>query len=348
MGWTPRPRHVAALTFALVVALAALPGLASADARAGGTVVIEEGETVNGLQAAAGTVIVHGTVEGDLEAAAGTVLVDGTVTGNVDAVAGSVRIDGRVGGDVSATGGSVIVDRNAAVGGSVDAAAGNVVLGGVIDGDVRVAGGSVVLMPSAAIRGDVEYAVGEDGMFDNRGAVIEGSITRNEGVSPDVVRWTGPPGSALAAFGFIANLILGALLLVVAPDFSAAVAERIARGPVRVGAVGLLALIAVPIALFLLVITIVGIPLALAGLGLFAILLWIASVYGRFAVGLWLIGIVGFDDRWIGLVVGLLAIGLLGRAPWVGGLISAVVLVLGLGALAALAAAIVRDRRVPG
>lgn len=343
----PGPRRrVAVLSLALLLTLAAFPGLAAAEARAGGTVIVGVDETVDGLQVAAGTVIVHGTVEGDLRAAAGTVLVDGTVTGDVEAVAGNVRIDGRVGGDVSAAGGNVLVDRNAVVGGSVDASAGNVIVGGVVAGDVRAAAGSVILAPSASIRGDVSYAVGESGRFANRGAAVDGTITRNEGLAPDVFRLPEPPASALAVFGFVVNLLLGAFLLVVLPGLSAGVAERAVDRPVRMAAIGLLALVAAPIVLFLLAITIVGLPFALAGIVLLGVVLWVGSVYGRLAVGVWVTGLAGIEDRWIALVAGLLVIGVLGRLPWVGWVFAGVALVLGLGALAAVAAG--RARRRPG
>lgn len=342
----PRRRPVAVLAVAFVVALAVLPGLAAADARAGGTVIVAEGETVDGgLQATGGTVIVHGTVDGGLQVAGGSVLIDGTVNGPVEVVAGNVRIDGRIRGDVSATGGNVLVDRNAVVEGDLDAAAGNVVVGGVVGGDARLSAGSVILMPSASVRGDVEYAVGDDGRFDDRGAAVSGTVTRVEDVSPDVVQFRGPPASILAAFGFVVNLLLGGLLLLVAPEFSAGVASRVTTKPVRMGAIGLLTLIAVPIALFVLAITIIGLPFALAAAVLFGLTLWVASVYGRFAIGTWLVGFAGVDDRWIALVVGLVVIGVLSRVPWIGWLFAGVAVLLGLGAIAAIAAGRIRDRR---
>ncbi|WP_458209401.1 hypothetical protein [Haladaptatus sp. NG-SE-30] len=50
----------------LLLVFATIPGIAAAESRAGGTIVVEEGETVKGLEAFGGTVIVRGTVDGDL------------------------------------------------------------------------------------------------------------------------------------------------------------------------------------------------------------------------------------------------------------------------------------------
>ncbi len=59
-----------------------------------------------------------------------------------------------------------------------------------------------------------------------------------------------------------------------------------------------------PIALIALAITVIGIPLSVIGSFLFALLVWVGVVYGRFAVAAWLLGLVGLENRWLALVVG--------------------------------------------
>ncbi|MFU8867080.1 hypothetical protein [Natronococcus sp.] len=76
-----------AVVLLVVVLLGTLPtGVAAqSESTVGGTVVVGEGETID-----------------ELEAVAGTVVVEGTVTGDVSAAAGDVRIEsgGEVGGDL--------------------------------------------------------------------------------------------------------------------------------------------------------------------------------------------------------------------------------------------------------
>lgn len=55
---------------------------------------------------------------------------------------------------------------------------------------------------------------------------------------------------------------------------------------------------------------------------------------GQYAVGSWALRAAGYEHRWLALVVGLLAVTLLGAVPIVGGLVELVALLLGLGALA--------------
>ena len=107
---------------------------------------------------------------------------------------------------------------------------------------------------------------------------------------------------------------------------------------------GLLTVVAVPVLLVVLVVTIVGIPLALVGAIVFGLLVWAALIYGRFAVGSWLLSLADVDNRWLALLVGLIVLGLAARISWVGGVIDFVVLLLGLGAIAALGYAGYRRR----
>lgn len=325
-----------ALRFALVglLVLSVVPGVAAAEPRAGGTVVVEEGETVDGVEAFGGTVVVRGTVDGDLQAFGGDVRIEGEVTGDVEAFAGNVWIGGRVGGDVETAAGNVYVAPDADVAGSLSAAAGSVVVAGSIGGSAELAGGTVTLADSAAIDGDVEYGVERQEDFQDEGAAVGGSITRVDNV--DAGLWERPEalGWAFGVYGFLVNLLLGALLLLVFPQVSAGVARDVGTDPLRTAVFGLVTIVAIPFLLVALVITVVGIPLALVGGLLFGVLLWIALVYGRFAIGVWLLSLVDVENRWAGLFVGLLLLGLVARIPWAGGLIDFVVVLLGLGGLA--------------
>jgi len=326
-----------ALLLALVLVLAAVPGVATAESRSGGTVVVADGETVDeNLEAYGGTIVVRGTVDGDLSAFGGDVLVTGEVTGDVSAFAGNVRITGTVGGNVEATGGNVYLDPGAEVGGTFSAAAGNVLVAGTVGGDAQLAGGSVTLARTADIVGDVTYSVGEDGQFTNQGATVGGTITRSEEVPAGPVQGPVVPGWAFDVYGFLVNLLLGAALLAVFPRFSAHVAERVLDRPVWTGGVGLVAIIAIPVLLVVLVFTIIGIPLAILSAVLFGLLLWVALVYGRFAVGTWLLSLVDVDNRWAALLVGLVVFGLVSLVPILGGFVDFLVVLLGLGAMAAL------------
>jgi cytoskeletal protein CcmA (bactofilin family) len=326
---------------AVLLVLSVLPGVVAAETRTGGTIVVGPDETVTGgLDAFAGDVVVRGTVRGDLNAFAGDVTVaeGGRVTGDVSGFSGSVTVAGVVEGDLSGAAGSVTLTETGRVGGDVAAGAGSVTLAGAVDGNVEVGTETLILTETARVGGDLRY---DAGTFRNDGRV-EGSVVRDRSIGGDV----GPgidvgvpsvvPEFVLGVYALVVNFLLGAFLLVVFPEFTARTTRYARNEPLAAGGIGLMALVGVPLVLVLLLITIVGIPLSLVGFLLFGLLAWVAAVVGRLAVGEWLTQLADVENRWASLVVGLLAVAVLVRVPWLGGVFDLVVFLLGLGALAAM------------
>ncbi len=328
-----RQRSGALLTAVVLVAVAVLavvPGVVAAKSGVGGTIVVEEGETVSNVEAAGGSVIVRGTVTGDVSAVAGSVYVPGTVEGDVEAAAGEVTIDGTVEGDVSAAGGTVRLERNGTVGGSFEAGGGLVVIDGRIDGDAVVGADTIRLGEAAVIGGSLRY----DGTLVGNREAVAGDVVRDASITFGL----GPVLQPLATwlftlYTFVVNLVLGAILLLLFPRFAGGVADRVRTEPLRTGAVGFAVLLGIPLLLVALALTIVGIPFTIAGGVLFALVAWFGLIYGRFAIGAWLLGYVDVANRWLALVVGLLVGAVLGLIPLVGGLLNFLIFLLGLGAL---------------
>ncbi|MFB6150227.1 MAG: polymer-forming cytoskeletal protein [Haloarculaceae archaeon] len=308
-------RSTVTLAIVLVVVLAVVPGVAAAASRTGGTVVVGADETVGeDLQAFGGTVVVRGTVEGDVEATGGT-----------------VQILGRVGGDVDAAGGTLAVGEEARINGTLTAGGGTVTVAGTVGGDARL-GGNVLLTDTATIDGSLRY----DGEFTREsGATVGGTVTRDPDLDVGFGDGFSVPSGVFTVYGVVVALLLGALLLLAFPAFSGGVAESVAVEPLRTAAVGLLAVVVIPVALLVLAITIVGIPLSLAGFVAFALLVWVGTVYGRYAVGAWLLSLADYENRWASLALGvaLVAFVRLLPVPFLGGFVRLVVFLLGFGAL---------------
>jgi len=335
-------RGVIAVLVSLLM-IAGTAGPVAAEARSGGAVIVGEGQTVTeDLDAFAGQIVVRGTVNGDFNAFGGDVVIadSGVVTGDVAAFGGSVRVErgARIGGDFEAAAGTAVV--RGAVGGNGEIGSQRATIDGRIDGDLEVTADRVTIGRNAVVGGALEY---DAETFTRRpGAVVRGSVTRNPGMAagpgitdarPPVVavpNWVG------AAFAFVANLLLGAVLLVAFPGFSRGVAARVIDAPLRTGGVGLGVAIGIPIVLVLTAITIVGIPLALVGALIAVVAAWIGAVYGQFAVGTWIVSLVdgSGDSGWGALVLGVLLVSLFGLVPVLGGIVQLLVSLLGLGALA--------------
>ncbi|MFB6086323.1 MAG: polymer-forming cytoskeletal protein [Halodesulfurarchaeum sp.] len=305
-----------------------------------GSAVVAEGETVTGLDVMAGTVVVRGTVAGDLNGFAGDVVVteSGAVEGDVSVATGSLRIAGTVDGRVSAGAGVVMLTRTGSVGGDFSVGAGTVTVDGTVGGDATIGADTIVLGSASRIGGELRY----DGELSREsGAAVAGPVVQDRSIGGfGPVRMSGhlfPSfgwGWLYAIYGLLANLLLGAVLLLALPDFSNRVADRATGSIGWSGLFGLLALVGVPISLALVAVTIVGIPLAILGLFGYLFVLWMGVVYGEYAVGRWLLGQRSEEpNRWYALGLGLLLFAGLGTIPIVGGLFVLGALLLGLGAL---------------
>lgn len=341
-----------ALLCALAVAAALVPGAAAAvpfandapgapaDQTVGSDVVVGPDETVSDLEVVSGDVVVRGTVEGDVEAAAGSVRVTGEVTDDVQAAAGSVTVEGRVGGTVEAAAGSVEVGSDGVVEGDVEAAAGTVTVAGTADGDVT-GSDTVRLTEGATVRGDVAYGETLDRA---EGATVAGTVTHDESLGFDGLQWgitlsdlddLGDveilPSPFVSLVTGLAALVVGALVLVVFPEFSGEMVETVTDQPGRSAAAGLATMIAVPVVLLAVALTVVGLPLAFAGGAVFALATWLALVYGEFLVGSRVLDAADADNRWAALVVGVVGIEVLAQIPLFGDLLTFAVVLLGLG-----------------
>lgn len=147
----------------------------------------------------------------------------------------------------------------------------------------------------------------------------------------------------------IATLVLGLVVVGLFPNVSRRVADLGASNPVRTGGVGLAVVLIVPLVLLVFGLSLFGIPLALAGIAVYLVLWWVGAVYGRFTVGVWVLGAVPralaavdvdvrrVENRWAGLLVGTGVVALLVLLPVVGPIVESLVLLLGLGGISRLA-----------
>ena len=320
--------------------------------RAGREVVIPAGETVQGdLIATAGTVRVDGRVDGDLVASGGQVIVAGTVTGDALVGAGSTTIAGEVGGDLRAGAGQARIE-------------------GRVGEDVLLGAGQATVAPESRIAGDLIFATGRMQMNGAVAGSVLGS-TGNYTEAGSVggtqrVNLQQPEGQQAPTLAdgiltvlrrYVSILVVGLLLLWLWPRLFRGAAE-VARGrPLVAFGVGLLAFIGVIVTLILvaLVTALVAIVLALLGLGSLSAVTVFGGVLIVAIIAFVFVLAVGFaaqatignaigrlllrgQDRSFlaglgALAPGVLVVALLAAIPLVGGILEALVVLLGLGAL---------------
>ncbi len=325
------------MLFAVLV-IASAPAMA-VDSRAGGTVVIAEGETVaDDLEAFGGTVIVRGTVDGDVSAVGGTVLVapTGVVTGDLSGAAGAVTVEGRVEGVTQVAAGSFVLREGGVLVGDAEIGAGEALIDGTVEGSLSVDAETVVVGSGATVGGDLLYDAAE---FTNEGASVAGDVRAADldfgGVDTDVTLFAVPSWLSVA-YTVLVHLALGVVLLAVVPRFVSEVGEFGLARTARSGGLGLATLVLGPVLLVLVAITLIGIPLALLGAVAYGVLLWVGLVLGAYVLGTWGVRALDRADaeyaRWYALIGGVLLVGLSRFVPG-GGLFRLALTVIGAGAV---------------
>ena len=273
---------------------------------------------------------VNGTVDGNIRATCQTLKIAGTVGKNLMAWCGDINLDpkGKVGGTATLGGGDIDLDGH--IGGDLLAGFRTLDLNGSIGGNVRIQGRRLTIGSGAEIAGTTKFK-GANPADVAPGAKLGSPVEfiRLEH-GPDR---TSPRYYWHQALHWGASFVFGLVLLLLAPGFFYDVTNACKKvGPTS--GLGVLFLLALPVSAILICITIVGIPVGIAALLLYAIAIYSAQVF----VGTWLgekiLGAaVGFGPTLGRLALGLALIRVVRLIPYLGVLVASVVVIWGLGAL---------------
>jgi cytoskeletal protein CcmA (bactofilin family) len=325
---------------------------------AGETVVLQG--VVNGdVYVAGGNVTIDGTVNGDLIAAGGNIIVNGPVTGDIRVAGGNISMNGSLEKNLTAIGGTINLSRDSSIRGSVVIAGGQMTLLGPVGKGATLAGGQVALANS--IGGDITAGVGK--LTLNPGANIKGSlnywsedeasILPEASISGQITRHSPPVKSedrelarergtaALAGISvvfkllsFLSALLLGFILLHFLPIYTRRTTETITQKLWPSLGTGFLTLVISPFIILTLLITLIGIPLAIVYLFILIFDLWLAKIFVSLVIGFFILNY--FTKKinpYLALTVGLIVYYLISLIPFIGGLVGFITGLIGLGAI---------------
>ncbi|MDZ7691123.1 MAG: hypothetical protein U5K69_08300 [Balneolaceae bacterium] len=347
--------------------MAALPVMAQQSTyRAESIVRIDSQDTLsNNVILTGRTVEIMGYLNNDLFSASrhfllnGRVNDDAIVTGQMVSIYGhigdmlmtageTVVIDGTIDGDLFAAGREVRVTSRAQIGGNAFVAGGTVSLeGGQIGGMLRVAGGEIML--NGSVNNSVEIYSNDVTFGENYQSTYSTTIHSSEpihreslGAIPgDLIIDTKEPdliGIILFQFWFFLSVLITGLILIrlfqkTAIDMSKFATEGFWRNT----GLGLLTIIAMPIAILLLAILILTIPLSILLVLTFVLALF--AGYILVAITLGVMSILLFTDTaepssyYWGLGLGMIYVAILTNLPFIGGILNVILLLFGLGSL---------------
>jgi cytoskeletal protein CcmA (bactofilin family) len=314
--------------------------------------VLSSGPVGGDLVATGGTVVVNDPVSGDVMGGGGNVSILGAVAGDLRMGGGTLVVSGPIGGDLVAGGGQITV-TSPKIGGDVLMAAGTVHLSAPVSGSATIRGGSVVI--DAPISGDLE--VHAQSLTLGSHAVISGNLTyeapkaatmetgasvKGKTVFTPIVDVSVGPEAAFALLSVwilsvLASLIVSALIVrMLFRRYVVELGNAVLVKSWRALGVGFVALVVIPAAGFVMMLTVVGIPLGMLTFVSYAALLvfsWMMApiVIGAFIEKWW------YERSpqmpWQVIVYGAIAYSLIGILPIIGGIFKFVVILITLGSV---------------
>lgn len=256
------------------------------------------------LPAASASAAAAGDDDGDRIVLVGSVLVDREeAAGDIVVVDGDVTIRGTVTGDV------IVVD-------------GDVTIRGSVAGDVVTVSGLATLGRRGRVSGDIVYA--DDKPVQAPGSQVGGEVKKLKIGDASIV------GAIGLWIGFtVSLLLLGLVLLLLAPRAGEAVLRTGREKPLIAALVGLLAFFLLPVIAIAACVTVIGLPLGIVLLLLILPLYVIGYLTSALVVG----GLILKRAGILAFIVGLVILQLLTLIPIAGGLIGFLVTIFGLGVL---------------
>ena len=313
-----------------------------------GNTVVVEGMVNGDLLVLAQTLEVRGNVKGDLVSLAKRTVVSGTVEGRIFNCSRSMDLDGELGHSLYNWGQSLRVAQRAHVGegivaggdislaGEVKRSAtlyGEVDVSGMVGRDLIMAGRSLTLTNTARVGGNLTARVRQ---LKNARIAEGASISGKRDIQLRVRKSRFTLRFYLHQIVWLAAaMLMGWLALTLFPGFIQASTQAVGSGWRSLG-LGFGVLAAVPVAIIVAAITLVGIPFSLMLLALYLAGLYLAKLLVGAFLGRILLKPTATAKRdWLlGLLVGLIIIIIAGFIPYLGGLVRLIVVCLGLGAFA--------------
>lgn len=324
---------------------------------AGDTVTVDG--LVNGDVFCAGqTIEIEGVVTGDVICAGQSIRVRGRIDGNLRFAGQTIAIDGAVTRNVTVLGQTVSTSPDAVIGGELLFAgqtfmhAGTLAkslygagetsdIRGSVGGDVDLYADTVRLGDGASVSGALRYTSEHEANI-SQSALVGGSVTRsipetNEKEKPErTIRRPQDSWPFTTLPGIVIHVVAGLIFAALAPLYIPRVQKTMGDNPVIVGLKGAAVLIFAPAVFLSLFFTIIGIPAAILGIVLYILALSVSRVVVGMLVGKAILENFAkrqADNLYIQVLVGVPVLWFMLKAPFVGGLLTFLAILWGMGGL---------------
>lgn len=288
------------------------------------------------LIGAGGQMRIMSAITGDAYIGGGQVDFDGSVDQDLVIAGGKVTISGRVGKNLIVVGGQVKIEDTAMVGGYVLAAGGEVLINGQIEGPAKIATRKLMLGEIAYVGGKLEADVEEATVAETAQIIGDKNINVHKVETPKSTDRTKEAMRGVATIGkivfFLGKLVTLLVLVAFAGKLMTPAGVILTRFWTTLGW-GMVVVIVSPVAMMLLMMSVVGAPLSLISFVVYMVAMYLSSLVVAMAIGNifskkgWL----PTKNNYLLSIVGLIVISVVTSIPVIGWLINVLVCFLGIG-----------------
>lgn len=314
-----------------------------------------DGDINGDLIAAAQTITINGRLEGDLIAAAQTITVNGEINGNVRVASNNTTLNGKIARNVNFIGNTLIIGQEAEIGwdiltesinanimgligGSVYGDGDNIILSGKIAKDFYFGNGhkmkNLAISPEAKINGNLYYNKDTQVKLGDQ-ASVAGNIypletpERKDSLTPRLWSFT---------YFLFASFIIGLILITLSKKFVLNLNNILKEAPLASLGWGSLIFLATPAIAILLLLTIIGAPLALILITVWLLALWVGKIFTAIFIGSEIMKKITKEkysekNLLVAMIIGIIILRVLFIIPAIGWIISLLATCLSLGAI---------------
>jgi cytoskeletal protein CcmA (bactofilin family) len=305
---------------------------------AGGT--IKSDATIKGdLISGSNRLVQNGIVEGSVIAGAKDLDILGQVNGSVRGFAQNINVNGKVNRNLIGFCAALNIKPDANIGGDISAFCGELTLDGKVGKGLRGSIGTLIIsgMPTAKILGDFKYKSKKQAKIESGAQVTGQTLWTKKEKEEEKPKGVFTAKCLITEILFLLALMITGIVLTLIFKKNAYQAKRaVTASFLKSLGWGFVFMVCIPIAIIILIVTILGIPIAIISLFAYAVLLYIAKIPVATALGGMIIKAFGKQGEpsliW-SMLLGLIILTILLNIPYLEWLIYFVVLFTGFGAI---------------
>jgi hypothetical protein len=285
-----------------------------------------------------GEIEINSPVKRDFSAIGSNIVINKDIKEDLRIIGSNININSDLEGDVIIIGAKVFISKDVKIDKKAIIIAGEVEINGVLIDGVKITASKVII--NGEIYGD--NVINTDKLVFGNNGLIKGTlnvsknadfndIEKVQGTINFIEKQVKERSTFASIYNFLALFVFGLVFMWLFGKVIDRSDAFIVNNTLKSLIVGLIAFIFIPILAFILLITIIGLPIALILFALYLVMILFSFIIIPYRIGRIIMGLFNVNNRILCLLVGLVIFLILIALPYLGGLVVFLSLIIGSG-----------------